>query len=162
MYRDDDFVLDNFSQLLNQTQEYDDSTTTTTTIQIQEENELPKHQGKKSAKKKTANTINLQRLLEEFEEAFSALKSIQAAHSPISHTAMVAFLHQIRGGSKVYQFAIFTQFLMFVETRELSTDSFGLNTDKVSRIADSCRNPSLASKKSTLPLRIKRFLNTKY
>lgn len=35
--------------------------------------------------------------LAEFEEAFTVLKSIQAAHEPSSITAITAFLHQRRG-----------------------------------------------------------------
>lgn len=37
--------------------------------------------------------------LEEFEEAFTALKSIQTAHEPLSYTSINAFLHSLRGSN---------------------------------------------------------------
>lgn len=78
-YEDDDdhstFFQDTFSQLLAEPDGIDENPTTLTV--------LP------AAKKVKVN-------VEDFEEAFTALKSIETAHEPLSFTSVNAHLHHRR------------------------------------------------------------------
>jgi hypothetical protein len=82
-YQDDDdhsnFFQDTFSQLIDESESYSPETTT------QDANLT----GLAHAKKAKVN-------VDDFEEAFTVLKSIEAAHEPLSCTSINAFLHYKR------------------------------------------------------------------
>ena len=50
--------------------------------------------------RKTKKSTNAGATLDDFEEAFTVLKSIKAAHEPSSHTSINSFLHYRRGLNK--------------------------------------------------------------
>ena len=105
MYLDDDFVLDNFSQLLNQTEEQEQEQQQQQQ-QVQEKQQLYSLKEEETPlnekiKKRAYSPEEAKGLLEEFEEAYSVIKSIEKAHEPISYTSMTAFLYHQRAGFKV-------------------------------------------------------------
>jgi len=61
--------------------------------QLKESEQSPESNTTTASRVKVAGTANLA----DFEEAFTALKSIQSAHQPSSLTAITAFLHYRRG-----------------------------------------------------------------